>query len=400
MSKPKRDKCVGSWERQKQLGSGGQAEVWRVAHSREKHTPLAALKLCMEGADEKAIKRFARETELLEEHQHEHIIAVRDRGVHQGRPFVVMELGTASFERIAEVNASPGVRVLRHSPTLLLKFFDQVCSAIAHLHAQDVLHRDIKPSNVLLMAEAREPLRAVVSDLGIATKVAEQGALTATAEVVGTPIYRAPEVRIGLRATPESDVYGLGRLLEFLVTHTHPTQLEPELCPRGRALSDALCDRLDGVIAKACAHRPSARYSSATEMRADLPKSWLDIVGPRRGDARFAEGLEIDDRAALVLGTLIGLANTPESPEPLRYLRAQLSNRLDGYHLNMALRFLQRIGFVQIGETSDFDGDPIATLLATGDAYVWAETESERIAELLADSASSSSDGFDDDIPF
>lgn len=55
----------------------------------------------------------------------------------------------------------------------------------------------------------------------------------------------------GSRGSIESDIYGLGRLLEWLLTGEVSTDMATRAVPRGGELDDDACNALDGVIAKA-----------------------------------------------------------------------------------------------------------------------------------------------------
>jgi eukaryotic-like serine/threonine-protein kinase len=187
----KKKDVIGKWCLEKPLGTGGQGQVWRVRYVDDVHSAPGALKICSDHS-EKARARFTRERDLLLAQKHPGIVRVRDSGDHRGVPYFVMELATTTLGHIS-IADSTGTRLILESRELLLRFVHQACEALAHLHENGVLHRDLKPSNVLLMLDPPEPMRAVVADLGIAVNSADQGKLTATHEMIGTPAFRAPE---------------------------------------------------------------------------------------------------------------------------------------------------------------------------------------------------------------
>jgi serine/threonine-protein kinase len=132
--------------------------------------------------------------------------------------------------------------------------------ALAAAHRFGVLHRDIKPSNILLDDEGH----ARITDFGIAKSFDALAASDATSDmtmtgiVLGTPGYLAPERRLGLPATVQSDLYSVGAVMvEALSGHRlqpgedHGRDLPPELRP---------------VTTKALAADPRQRFSSAEEM--------------------------------------------------------------------------------------------------------------------------------------
>lgn len=394
---PRQNDVIAGWRLDRQLGVGGQATVWKARDTNEKHSPPGALKLCSPG--EKPASRLKREAQLLKENPHPYIVGLREVGEYQGRPFLVMDLATASLERVADESASPGVKVLQHSPTLLLKFFGQVLEALSFLHERGIVHRDIKPSNVLLMGEQREPLRVVLSDFGIAAPIIEQGKITGNREIVGTPTYRAPEVLAGHTATPASDVFGLGRLLEFLLSRSHPTFIQPSPCPRGRELSDTLCEQLDFVIGKACAYDPDDRYVDAAEMANDLPR-WqvasLDL-------ARTRLHTSFSDDAALGLAKAIGLSDAPGAAVGVYTLRRELESgvpyQLDNYRVTMALRQLSDAGLLENAEAEDHNGELYSIVRVTDAGYAWAQSEDARLRQ-IASRGSYGGVSEDSDIPF
>ena len=86
---------------------------------------------------------------------------------------------------------------------------------LAHVHRLGWVHRDLKPANLLLRADGSLAL----GDFGAACAI---GTAAERGEVVGTPLYAAPELCEGTPATPASDVYALGALLHEWLTGEPP----------------------------------------------------------------------------------------------------------------------------------------------------------------------------------
>ncbi|MEP6550549.1 MAG: serine/threonine-protein kinase, partial [Gemmatimonadales bacterium] len=137
--------------------------------------------------------RFAREIKLAAALQEPHIVPVLTAGqTVGGLPFFTMPYvrGESLRERIKK-----GPIPLEDSLSILR----DVACALAYAHRQDIVHRDIKPENILLSEGT-----AVVTDFGIAKAVQAARAvraaknevkpeITIPGDVVGTPMYMAPE---------------------------------------------------------------------------------------------------------------------------------------------------------------------------------------------------------------
>ena len=264
---------VGDWSIGRCIGAGGQGTVWEVRRVRGR-SPRRALKASF-SQDAQQRARFLREIRLLEECASPHVLPI----VEKSEEWAAHVEGAAPFAYyVAELCDG----TLRETATkledvsALLELFTQACDAVSFLHGRDnpVLHRDIKPTNFLV---APEPRRVVLADFGIAREENQETALTEINEVVGSRFFRAPEILSGSPATVRSDVYSMGRLLEWLLTGKLPEDLVPTPVPRGGRLSDDVCDLFDRILARASAVDPNQRYPTIQELRRALPRLWLDV---------------------------------------------------------------------------------------------------------------------------
>lgn len=200
-----------------QLGRGGMGTV----HA---GTDLAtgervAVKLLGGNATSPAlVRRFLAEAEAAASVDHPVIVKTLAVDVDEaGRPYQIMELVEGISLR--HLRAWRG----KLAPDEVAAIGTQLAGALACAHAAGVVHRDIKPRNVLLQAD--EP-RVRLVDFGIAKQrggLLEDGELTMTGQLLGTPAYMAPEqIAPGGEVTAATDVYGLGILLYELLTDELP----------------------------------------------------------------------------------------------------------------------------------------------------------------------------------
>src|SRR4029453_17983937 len=93
-----------------------------------------------------------------------------------------------------------------------------VCQALAAVHAAGQVHRDVKAQNV--MREQRG--RVVLMDFGAGLPVSDKA--TRPGSITGTPLYLAPEVLEHGHVSIRSDLYSVGILLYHLVTNAYPVR--------------------------------------------------------------------------------------------------------------------------------------------------------------------------------
>ena len=152
-----------------------------------------------------------------------------------------------------------------------------VLHALAELHARGITHGDLSAGNVLIAPDGR----AVLGDLGSARLTGE-----VPDDVWGTRGFLAPEIELGARPSPASDVYGVGALAWLMLAGEVPGTAYGRT-PAHEALPDCPPHLVDLVTA-CLAGEPDARPTAAEALRrcADLgPQEPLGLPdGPGLGD--------------------------------------------------------------------------------------------------------------------
>ena len=128
------------------IGEGGMGSVWRAKQT-EPVKRFVAVKLIKAGMDSRqVIARFEAERQALALMDHPNIAKVFDGGLHEHRPYFVMEL-------VKGVPITQYCDACKLNPQARLELFVQVCQAIQHAHQKGIIHRDIKPNNVLRIGD-------------------------------------------------------------------------------------------------------------------------------------------------------------------------------------------------------------------------------------------------------
>lgn len=151
-------------------------------------------------------QRFRSEADVLRRLEHPGIVGMRSAGVHDGIPFLVLDLADGP-------TLAHELRAGRLDVDRTVDIGAQLAEALGHAHDRGIVHRDVKPSNILFDGERR----ARLADFGIA-RLADGPALTSTGELVGSAPYLAPEQVSGEDVGPPVDVYALGLVLAECLT--------------------------------------------------------------------------------------------------------------------------------------------------------------------------------------
>jgi serine/threonine-protein kinase len=260
------------------------------------------------------LQRFRQEVEFVQRSPHPNIVEVFALGeLPDGHPFIAMEW--LDGETLSSVLQTRGAFDLAASFTVI----EELCSAVAAVHAAGIVHRDLKGSNVMVL-EGGSRLQVKLLDFGVAKLLDQETKLTGTGLQVGTPGYMAPEQILGQPVGPTTDIYALGILLFQMLTARHPFEgtsaIESDamhlFTPPPRAGDFATIPHsVSDVIARCLAKRASDRYPSVEEFLEDLRHA---INTPHRPDAAL--------RAEETMGTAIFAEVTGQSTDEVEQCRA------------------------------------------------------------------------------
>jgi serine/threonine protein kinase len=251
------------------LARGGMASIFKAIDPESGAAVALKIPYLHYESDVVFFDRFRREEEIGQRLDHPGIVKVL-KPREKSRMYLVMEY----------VPGRPLRALLGPQPlpaAQALEIAQQICEALAHMHAQGVVHRDLKPDNLLVTPDGR----VKISDFGIASsKGARRLTWSGLSHSFGTPDYAAPEQIGGKRGDARTDVYALGTLLyEMLTGHvpwdapnTHAllrakTNDEPT---RPSLYLHGFDPSLEAILLKAIAREPRDRYAGGPELLAAL----------------------------------------------------------------------------------------------------------------------------------
>ncbi|WP_426569042.1 protein kinase domain-containing protein [Streptomyces canus] len=252
------------------LGAGGMGRVW-LAHDEELACEVALKEIALSEVPRDATEHEQRVARARSEARHAarlrghpHVATVHDVVVHDGLPWIVMEYVPDAVDLQAVVRRSgplPPVQVARVGLAVL--------DALTAGHRIGILHRDVKPANVLVSRDASGDsyARVLLTDYGIALQPeSREPRLTATAGILGTPGYLAPERARGEPPTPAADLFSLGATLYAAVEGRGPFDRHGEYAtltallgedPTPPARAGELAPVLQGLLVKDPVRRSS-----------------------------------------------------------------------------------------------------------------------------------------------
>jgi serine/threonine-protein kinase len=281
-----------------------------------------------------------------------------------GSPYMVMErlYGEDLSQVMRRVGPMP--------PDISCSLMAQTAMGVAKAHEEGVIHRDIKPANLFMHDGDTGQIVVKILDFGIAKvrmdalQRAEEGGLTRTGSMLGSPHYMSPEQAQGLRSIDHrTDIWSMGVVLYKMLTgqtpHAHLTTLGQvilAICsspPRPvQELAPWVPPDVAMIVHRALQADPSQRWQTAYEMYQALAPYGIARPMVRRSEltplsdtqrAHIAPAAAVFPRTDVPTnGTQHGMVQSPAAP-------AQRSGGRGVVWAMAGLGGLAAIGLVGIG---------------------------------------------------
>lgn len=254
------------------LARGGMGSVWTATH-RELGVRVA-LKFMdpAVAATEGGGARFEREAKAAAHLESRHIVQVRDYGVADGTPYLVMELlrGESLEQRLRD-----RTRLRFDEVTEILR---QLAKGLKQAHEAGIVHRDLKPGNIFLARVDDEDVLKIL-DFGIAklSHATPDANATRTGTMMGSVHYASPEqLRNSKDADARSDLWSVGVILFRMLVGELPfrgmeiadviVKVCAEPIPRPTSMAPNLPPHFDAFFERALSRDPRARFQTITEL--------------------------------------------------------------------------------------------------------------------------------------
>jgi hypothetical protein len=275
----------GRYRLLERLGEGGMAEIYTaVLHGAEGFRRLFVVKRLRPhiARNRSAVEQFIDEAKMGSSLVHSNIVPVFDFGKVNDEYFLAQEyIIGRDLGRLIERHVERTGRPLSERVTLYI--VHEVLEALAYAHTRTdpsgnplgLVHRDISPGNIMLTSRGEVKL----FDFGI-VKAEGRVSRTDVGVVKGNVSFMSPEQARGMAVDGRSDLFSLGLVMYYALTHE---QLYP-----GESTFDQLMKAATGpktehlrrltelppvstaLLARALVTDPVSRYQSAAEFAAAI----------------------------------------------------------------------------------------------------------------------------------
>lgn len=292
---------LGKYKLLEGLGRGGMGSVFKAEQPSLKR--VVALKVMSRELLQRpgALNRFQREMRAAGALNHPNIVVAHDADSVGDTHFLVMEC-------ISGYNLKDWIRHYEQLPIdWSCDVVRQTSLGLQHAHEQGMVHRDIKPSNLIISTEESSGLPLVkILDMGLARFAStqhestgtnwdglenlstEDGAITMTGQIIGSPNYIAPEqAENPMQADIRADIYGLGTTFFEMLTGQLPFNgsnilevLKAKLtydAPRVSELRNDIPSDLDDIVDQMLSRDPANRFQTPGEV-ADAMAPYTDYL--------------------------------------------------------------------------------------------------------------------------
>jgi tetratricopeptide (TPR) repeat protein len=277
------------------VGRGGMGEVYAAYDpSLDRRVALKVLSSATGVRSARGHERLLREAQVTAGLSHPNVVVVHDVGSFEGQMYIAMEFVDGS---------TLGAWVAERPRTWeeILGIFVQAAKGLGAAHSEGLVHRDFKPQNVMVSKGGI----ARVMDFALARRIDElegsregehgpqvaDHSLTKTGELLGTPLYMAPEQFVRARVDARTDQFSFCVALYWALCGVHPfgggsgAELVRNLA-RGQVIAPAkkvaAPARIQRALVRGLSADPEARWPSMDALVTELlrdPRRQLHRLG-------------------------------------------------------------------------------------------------------------------------
>lgn len=250
-------------------------------------------------------RMFLNEASLAGKIQHPHIVSIYDAVVEDGMSYIVMEyVEGGTLEKFCQPENLLGIQEVA-------EIIFKCVRALAFANTEGLIHRDVKPGNIL----HKSGTDIKVADFGAALHVVSDRTQVAA---VGSPLYMAPEIITGAKATVQSDIYAVGMVMYMLLSGRTPFEasnaaslayqvVNHEPLPPS-SFREGIPAAVEDIVKLAISKDLSRRYQSWEQFGRDLAAIWESEHSPQQSRVEVSDTEQFG-----LLKTLAFFRNFPEN---------------------------------------------------------------------------------------
>ena len=281
---------IGKYRVLRELGRGATGAVYLAEDSFNNRSVAikAMFPEVLKDAQDGAMYRsmFLNEASLAGKMMHPHIVAIYDAVVDESMSYIVMEyVEGGTLEKYCKPDNLLDSQIVA-------EIIFKCVRALAFANTQGLIHRDVKPGNILYKSGSDIKL----ADFGAAlNRVSDKTQVAA----VGSPLYMAPEILTGAKATVQSDIYALGMVMYMLLAGRAPFEAsnaaslayqivnhDPD--PPSQFRPD-LSAPMEDIVKQAMAKDIARRYQSWEDFGKDLAALWQGEQSPQQNKTEVSD---------------------------------------------------------------------------------------------------------------
>ena len=265
----KEDNIFEEYELKEKLGEGAYGSVYKVQQKATNYLRAvkAIKKKCVDSSE------FYNEIEVLKALDHPNIIKLFD--CYQDKSYYYMVQDKSYYYMVEEYCSGGDLFDYIQKEKFFTEkkagiIFNQILSAVNHLHKKKIVHRDLKPENIVLVESKNKDIFIKLIDFGTSITIKGKN-LT---QELGTIYYIAPEVFMN-NYNEKADIWSCGIIL-YTMLCGHPP----------------FCGNKENIIKSKILHSkltfPSKEFKSVSADAKDYIKSLLSYDPKNRPSAEEA----------------------------------------------------------------------------------------------------------------